>query len=259
MSNALEVGDAGEGAVLLPWESPEQYRALRDEFRDDHQPHGATENALVTRLIWIEWRRRRLALAERAAHMAGLADRIDEGARTLKRAGVRDEAVRARLDLGEIVGSDAAGDAIEAKRHGEDRKASARALAMLERGGAGAYKRALAALHEDTSAWWEESLAGEHGEERVWTPTEERLAAFLRKEVGPVDEEVAAGDAAGPAIRLQAFGESLDPHRIERLLAIEARLDRQFEKALAMLIQVRAMRVAARLPRQRGRQAIARG
>jgi len=37
----------------------------------------------VGRLVWIEWRRKRLALAERAAHMASLADRLDNEQRTL--------------------------------------------------------------------------------------------------------------------------------------------------------------------------------
>lgn len=58
--------EVGEALALLPWESHDEYRALREAFWADHEPQGATEQALVARLIWIEWRRRRLALAERA-------------------------------------------------------------------------------------------------------------------------------------------------------------------------------------------------
>jgi hypothetical protein len=70
----------------------------------------------------------------------------------------------------------------------------------------------------------------------------------LREEVGPVDEADAMADQARPAVRLQALGESLDPIRVERLLAIEARLDRQFEKALSMLLQLQELR--RRAPRR---------
>jgi hypothetical protein len=35
---------------------------------------------------------------------------------------------------------------------------------------------------------------------------------------------------------------SLDPGRLERLLAIDTRLDKQFEKALSMLIQLQRLR-----------------
>ena len=47
-----------------------------------------------------------------------------------------------------------------------------------------------------------------------------------------------------PAIRLQAWGESLDPFRLDRVYALDERLTRQFEKTLAMLIRLREMRVA---------------
>jgi hypothetical protein len=94
----------------------------------------------------------------------------------------------------------------------------------------------------DTRAWWDDGLAGEYGDHRPWTAEATCLAAFLREEVTPVDEADAAADQLRPAVRLQAFGESLDPIRIERLMAIEARLDRQFEKALSMLMQLQELR-----------------
>ena len=48
-----------------------------------------------------------------------------------------------------------------------------------------------------------------------------------------------------PAIRLQAHGESLDPHRADRIFALDERLTRQFEKTLAMLIRLREMSAPA--------------
>jgi hypothetical protein len=233
---------AGDGGGLLPWESAAEFEALRQAFNAEHAPAGPTEQALVERLVWIEWRRGRLRLAERAAHMAGLAERLDDTQRTLTRAGVRTRATRERLDLAEVVTSEPAADADLACNHAADRKATAKALAILERGGANAYARALDALHPDTRLWWDDGLAGEHGDDRPWSADAACLASFLREEVGPVDEADAMADQARPSVRLQAFGESLDPIRVERLLAIEARLDRQFEKALSMLLQLQELR-----------------
>lgn len=236
---------------LLPWESQADYRALCDAFADEYCPRSATERALVARLVWIEWRRRRLALAERAVHMAALSERITSPTRTLERAGVRTSDARNRLDVSEIVHASVDDDAAEAQRHAADRKATARALAILERGGPGAYLRAVDVLHADTRSWWEDGIAGEYGDDRAWEATVDCLSAFLRDLVTPADEAIAAGAEARPAIRLQAIGESFDPDRAERLLAIDARLDRQFEKSLSMLLQLQQMRA----PREHGRAA----
>ena len=237
MIDRIDVG--GEG--LLAWESSAEFEQLRSAYHAEHAPEGPTERALVDRLVWIEWRRRRLRLAERAVHMAGLAERLADADRTLSRAGLRTRAARERLDLAEVVSSESGADADVSRRHASDRKATARALAILDRSGADAYAQALAALHQDTRAWWEDGLAGEYGADRPWSADAGCLAAFLREEVGPVDDADAVADVARPAVRLQAFGESLDPVRIERLLAIEARLDRQFEKALSTLLQLQEL------------------
>lgn len=228
-------------ARLLPWEEASEFATLERGFLEDLVPHGAAECALVERLVWIEWRRRRLGLAERAAHMAAMTERLDDPERTLKRAGLRDEEARGRADLDAAVNAPVDAHA-EARRHSADRKCTARALALLDQGGGGAYERALATLHEDTRAWWEEGLAGAYEDERPWSADAACLAAFLREEVAPADRAIAAVDNALPAMRLQAIGESLEPDRMERLLAIENRLDRQFDKALSTLLQLQALR-----------------
>ena len=43
---------------------------------------------------------------------------------------------------------------------------------------------------------------------------------------------------------MQAWGESLDPLRMDKLLALDERLTRQFEKVLGMLIRLQEMRAA---------------
>jgi hypothetical protein len=243
--------------ALLPWESAEAFERLQSALLAEHAPQGPTETSLVERLAWIEQRRKRVRLAERAAHMASLAEQLDCGERTMKRAGVRAHAARERMCVEDVVGADPAEDRAVAVDHAADRKATAQALAALDRGGARAYERALALLHPDTRTWWEDGLAGEYGQERAWEASGACLAAFLHEEVAPADEALALAHQARGAVRMQALGESLDPDRIERLLTIEARLDRQFEKTLAVLIQLQQMR--SQKPRLRAAAGAGRG
>jgi hypothetical protein len=238
----IDIYESDRESRLLPWESTEAFERFRREFHAERAPKGPIETALVDRLVWIEWRRKRLRLAERALHLGALAERLDNGDHTMARAGLRARVARERLDLDDVVASDPATDSKVAAEHRVDREATAKALVLLDRGGEHAYQRALALLHPDTRGWWEDGLAGEYGDERAWSPDANTLASFLREDVGPADEATALADRARSAVRLQAFGESLDPDRIDRLLAIDARLDRQFEKALSTLIQLQGMR-----------------
>ena len=48
-------------------------------------------------------------------------------------------------------------------------------------------------------------------------------------------------------MRLQAWGESLDPFRMDKLLALDERLTRQVEKLMGMLIRLQKMRLATPL------------
>ncbi|MEL6243987.1 MAG: hypothetical protein AAFR41_11810 [Pseudomonadota bacterium] len=58
--------------ALLPWESEETFAALHQAWRDHYGPQGPAEEGLIDQLVWIDWRRRRLVLAERALHMDNL-------------------------------------------------------------------------------------------------------------------------------------------------------------------------------------------
>ena len=44
-------------------------------------------------------------------------------------------------------------------------------------------------------------------------------------------------------LRKQAFGQSLDPDKLERLGRYEVRLDRKFERTLAMLLRLKGLRL----------------
>ena len=58
--------------LVLPWEDADQYDALVASLTAEHQPRGPTEEHLVEELAGVLWRKRRLRLAEAAAHRRGL-------------------------------------------------------------------------------------------------------------------------------------------------------------------------------------------
>ena len=70
--NALRHGVLSRYTVL-PWESADEYRAVVEALVAEHRPQGPTEEHLVEEIAGILWRKRRLRLAEAAAHRRGLA------------------------------------------------------------------------------------------------------------------------------------------------------------------------------------------
>jgi hypothetical protein len=58
--------------TLLPWEDQGEYRTLLEALILEHRPQGPTEEHLVEELAGILWRKRRLRMAEVAAHQRGL-------------------------------------------------------------------------------------------------------------------------------------------------------------------------------------------
>jgi hypothetical protein len=63
--------------TVLPWEDADEYRALVAALAAEHAPQGPTEEHLVEELAGILWRKRRLRLAEAAAHRRGLDGTLD--------------------------------------------------------------------------------------------------------------------------------------------------------------------------------------
>ena len=68
--NALRHGVLSRYTVL-PWESADEYRAVVEALVAEHAPQGPTEEHLVEEIAGILWRKRRLRLAEAAAHRRG--------------------------------------------------------------------------------------------------------------------------------------------------------------------------------------------
>ena len=69
--NALRHGVLSRYTVL-PWEDADEYHSLVAALAAEHAPQGPTEEHLVEELAGVLWRKRRLRLAEAAAHRHGL-------------------------------------------------------------------------------------------------------------------------------------------------------------------------------------------
>jgi hypothetical protein len=65
---------------------------------------------------------------------------------------------------------------------------------------------------------------------------------FLESEVLPWFDNRKVELANRPLIREQAFGEALDPDKLERLGRYEVHLDRKLERMLAMLLRLKDLR-----------------
>ena len=81
----------------------------------------------------------------------------------------------------------------------------------------------------------------DEGEEPA-TPNREGLRQFIEGEVLPWFENRKKELANRPLIREQAFGEALDPDKLERLGRYEVHLDRKLERMLSMLLRLKDLR-----------------
>ena len=108
------------------------------------------------------------------------------------------------------------------------------------------YEAATAALREDTQQWWADTLARDPAEleedEEPYTADAEGLRRFLEGEVLPWFDARKKELANRPLMREQAFGEALDPDKLERLGRYEVHLDRKLERTLAMLLRLKDLR-----------------
>ena len=245
--NALRHGVLSQHTVL-PWEDGEQYLILIEALVAEHKPQGPTEEHLVEELAGVIWRKRRLRLGERAAHH-----------RALKRASdpYQHTAEAALINVARDIEANCIGDAIRATEEEtsedhtdleDDEAMTEEALRILAKPSASAYSRALAALRDDTQAWWREQLSWApedyDEEQKPYSVDAESLKHFLEDEVLPWYEKRRQELEYRPLIRQQAFGEAVDPDRLERLARYEVHLDRKLERMLAMLFKLKELRRA---------------
>jgi hypothetical protein len=243
--NALRHGVLSRYTVL-PWESADEYAILVAALVAEHTPQGPTEEHLVEELAGILWRKRRLRLAEAAAHRRGLEDTFDSYRKTAKAALAHVETADESSDVCEAVRISPEDEEDEIQDIQEDESMTRRALELLGSLGKDRYEAALDALREDTREWWADMLARGpdelEEEEKPFTADPEGLRRFVETEVLPWFEKRKKELANHPLIRDQAFGEALDPDKLERLGRYEVHLDRKLERMLAMLLRLKDLR-----------------
>ena len=243
--NALRHGVLSRYTVL-PWEDADEYQTIVAALVAEHAPQGPTEEHLVEELAGILWRKRRLRLAEAAAHRHGLDDSLSPFGRTVKIALVNVEAEVQSEWVVDAIRTTTTETEEEIRETQEDEAMTSRAMKLLSSKRNDAYEAALVALREDTQAWWADMLARdpeemEEGEEPA-TADVEGLRRFLEGEVLPWFDNRKKELANRPLIREQAFGQALDPDKLERLGRYEVHLDRKLERMLSMLIRLRELR-----------------
>jgi len=231
---------------VLPWEVANEYRALLESLVKEHAPQGPTEEHLVEELAGILWRKRRLRLAEAASHRRGLEDTLDPWRATVKAALVHLDATDQSERVIDAIRANSEKTAEDVVEMEEDEEMTRHALKLFSSSRNDAYEAALEALREDTRQWWADILARDpdefDGDEASATADAESLQRFLEGQVLPWFENRRKELANRPLIREQAFGEALDPNKLERLGRYEVHLDRKMERTLAMLIRLQELR-----------------
>jgi len=232
--------------TVLPWEDANEYGVLLAALVAEHAPEGPTEEHLVEDLAGILWRKRRLRMAEGAAYRHGLATSQGPRSETVDAALTHLDAKGQSEGVAEAVRATRADTEVELADLQEDEGMTHRALKLLRSRRNDCYEVALGVLRDDTRNWWEEHLAGDpddldEGEEPA-KPDAENLCRFLEDEVLPWFERRRTEIANRALIREQAFGEALDPYKLERLGRYEVHLDRKLERTLTMLVRLRDLR-----------------
>ena len=244
--NALRHGVLSR-CIVLPWEDEQEYCAVVSALMAEHAPQGPTEEHLVEEVAGIIWRKRRLRLAEAAAHRRGLEDTLKPYRETVKAALVHLDAAEQSERVVDAIRASATDTEDDIRNMQDDEAVTRHALKILGGKRGDAYEAALAVLREDTREWWTDRLAREQEEldegEEPATPDREGLRQFIEGEVLPWFENRKKELANRPLIRGQAFGESLDVHKLERLGRYEVHLDRKLERMLSMLLRLKEMRL----------------
>jgi hypothetical protein len=246
--NALKHGVLSRYTVP-PCEDAAEYRDLVTALAAEHAPQGPTEEHLVEELAGIFWRKRRLRLAEAAIHRRGLEATKSSYGQTVSSALVLIDCSGGSEWVADAIRATASDTQEDIADTEEDEAITRRALDLLGSKRNDAYEAALASLREDTQEWWADVLASDPDEleedEEPATADAEGLRLFLEEEVLPWFEKRKKELANRPLIRDQAFGEALDPDKLERLGRYEVHLDRKLERVLAMLLRLKDLRQTA--------------
>ena len=149
--NALRHGLLSRYAVL-PWEDAVEYHALVAALVAEHAPQGPTEEHLVEELAGILWRKRRLRLAEAAAHRHGLEEALSQSGRTARMAVVHLDASDGSEDVAEAIRATATDTEDAVRDMQEDEAMTRHALDLLNSRRNDPYEAATAALRDGAIA-----------------------------------------------------------------------------------------------------------
>jgi hypothetical protein len=217
--------------TLLPWEDRQEYDELFQSLVAEHAPAGATQVHLVEEIAGIIWRKRRLRMAEAAAHRKGL-DRAGESfSHTVKHALSHLRPAKVTDDLRHALVATPGETQSELRSLRSALKACRGITSGLEQATPTAIDQADGLLDGRFQP------ADDHTYER----TASDLLRFLTKEAVPWLESRAAELENRPLIREQAFGASLNPEAMEKLARYEVHLDRKLEKSLGMLYRLKEL------------------
>jgi hypothetical protein len=177
---------------------------------------------------------RRLRLAEAATVRRGLQGTFSSYSQTVNAALAHVDAADQSECVSDAVRATAADTDEDMADMEADETMTRQAVELLTSKRNDAYEAALAGLHEDTQAWWADVLSRDPDEdEQPATADVEGLARFLEGEVMAWFENRRKELANRPLIREQAFGEALDPDKLEQLDRYEVHLDRKLERMCA--------------------------
>jgi hypothetical protein len=239
--NALRHGLLSRYTVL-PWERKGPYNSLVAALVAEYAPQGPTEEHLVEELAGVMWRKRRLRLAEAAVHRLALEDTFASYRDTAKAALVLLEPDCQEPDVAEAIRptDDDIGQ-VET-----DEAAAGRALRALDADGETTYETARTALGKERRQWWDEALARDPKEldegKKPYRADASGLRKFLEGEVLPWLARRRSALVNRPLIRRQAFGEAVNPRKLEPLARYEVHLDRKLERTVGMLLKLKDLR-----------------
>jgi hypothetical protein len=241
--NALRHGILSQFSVL-PWEDREEYETVHAELVAEHTPQGPTAEHLVEELAHIFWRKRRLRLAEAAAHRRSLGKvlSLTNFENTPEGAVISGPPFRTKWIKKAISATDqrSAEELVELKQERESAKI---ALAVLQTSGADAYDQAVEALGPHARQEWQDRITYDDFEdEKVFNANADNLLRFLTGHLLPGHDEREIRIKDRPLVQAQAFGESFDPDRLEVLARYEVHLDRKLERTLRMLLSLKGLR-----------------
>ena len=148
--------------IVLPWEDAGEYHTLVAALVAEHAPDGPTEEHLLEELAGILWRKRRLRLAEAAAHRRGLEAALAPWRNTVDAALVHLNVMGRCDEVADAVRATQAETQKNIADIEENEAMTRHALDLLGSDRNEAYKAALGALRDDTRQWWEDQATPGH-------------------------------------------------------------------------------------------------